>query len=145
MTGSTMKNFIIIIITGLKRLRMLGWRCILIMPWFVITACSEPKPQYYKTHPHELQLALQQHCLKPKELTSDYCVNLMKIAEHINQLIYELQLSPQLFGQNLLQLQMILAKQMQQPNSLSKIKKIQDDLEERLAIVQWLESPETKS
>ena len=108
-------------------------------------ACTRSHPpQYYKTHPHELQLMLEQKCVINTASITNNCAALMNIAQQINQLAYELQLNPQLFGQKILHLQMTLSKQIHEHIEVSVINHTQQHLDIMLAMVKWLESPGIK-
>lgn len=64
-----------------------------------LTSCSAKNEHYYRTHPNELQQAIKA-CpnRQPAGLT---CEQLESLANRMNKLAYQLQLSPQGFGKKL--------------------------------------------
>ena len=115
-----------------------------------LTSCMAHDKQYYRNNPQKLQAALK-NCpeQQPKNVNCDV---LKDIAQEMNRYAYELQLSPQQFGQKILLLQVQLAKMQDdvnqnsnQPDLKDKIAQNQQELETRLAVVKWLESPESRS
>ncbi|OCH98792.1 hypothetical protein A8135_10850 [Legionella jamestowniensis] len=113
-----------------------------------LTACTVQDESYYRRNPQMLQQAIKD-CpnKKPQQMT---CEQLTVLAKSINQLAYQLQMNPQGFGKIILALQETLAKQQaelknnpNQPGLRASIEKTKRELEERLAIVRWLESPES--
>lgn len=87
--------------------------------------------RYYNLHPDALQKAMAACPQKqPRDIS---CEQLKAIALRVNNLAYQLRLNPQEYGKEILALQEAIAKQ---ENKINK-----RDLEERLAIVKWLESP----
>ena len=120
---------------------------ILSLATLLLVACSTHDEQYYRVHPEALQEALKK-CpeQRPDALT---CDELNRIALDVNQLVYSLQMSPQGFGTKIIALQVELAKQQSllrtnpnQPELVSAIAALKQQLAMRLAIVKWLESPE---
>ncbi|WP_133131257.1 hypothetical protein [Legionella yabuuchiae] len=118
---------------------------ILFSVWLV--ACSAHDEQYYSTHPQDLQRALN-NCPKdsPKQVS---CRTLEMIANRINKYALELRTSPQGFGQEILALQEKIAQQEKalsqtrdQPDLKHALQENKIELEQRLAVVRWLESPE---
>ena len=114
----------------------------------MLNACVAQDEQYYRLNPVALQKAIKS-CpqKKPAGLS---CEKLEDLAVQVNQLAYELQRNPQRFGQKILALQQELAKQhdalhqdSQQPELAERVKNNQQQLAEYLAIVRWLESPES--
>lgn len=112
------------------------------------TACAAQNEQYYKLHPEQLRQAIA-HCpdKHPPEVS---CEQLADVAKMVNTLAYQLQISPQGFGKDILALQEKIAKQRstlkKEPNQSglkSDLDKNEQNLKERLAIVKWLESPES--
>jgi hypothetical protein len=101
---------------------------------------------YYKLHPKVLQQALNA-C--PKQTTSLDCEQLKKIASDTNILVYELRMDPQGYGQKILALQekvAVLEAELTKTKSQeaqSVLKQNKQQLSERLAVVKWLESPES--
>lgn len=113
-----------------------------------VAACSAQDEHYYSMNPQALQQAIKQcPAQPPKKIT---CDELERIAARINLLAFELRSNPQGYGQDILSLQQVMAKQEEalkqnanQPElkvSFNKNKKL---LQERIAIVRWLESPES--
>jgi anti-sigma factor ChrR (cupin superfamily) len=101
---------------------------------------------YYQTHPNELQQAIKS-CpeQQPQGMT---CNQIQEIAGRMNSLAYQLQQSPQGFGNKILALQETLAAQEQKLKTDANNKELQasiaqskHDLDEYLAVVKWLESP----
>lgn len=101
---------------------------------------------FYRLHPGELQKAIEycpaQH---PKGIS---CEQLAHCARRANELISELHASPQGFGHNILALQEDMDKlrsslkaSADQIEIQTSIDKNKEQLNERLAIVKWLESP----
>lgn len=111
-----------------------------------LTSCAKKNEHYYLSHPDKLQAAIKL-CpeQQPKGLS---CEQLQQIAGRMNNLAYQLQLSPQGFGNKILSLQEMIAKQQQQLKNeginaelQAKIDQNQHDLSEHMAVVKWLESP----
>lgn len=120
---------------------------ILSLATILLVACSTHDAQYYRLHPEALQQALKKCPAPQPEALS--CEELSRIALDVNQLVYSLQMSPQGFGSKIISLQVELAKQQalyrknpNQPELLTSIEAIKQQLAMRLAIVKWLESPE---
>ncbi|MDI9818285.1 MULTISPECIES: hypothetical protein [unclassified Legionella] len=121
---------------------------LLICALLTLVACSARDEDYYRKNPQALQLAIK-NC--PEQAPAGLsCEQLTAIAHRINQLAYQLQISPQNFGRKILELQQTLAKQqaeLEKNPEQSEIKAIIEEnkqqLSERLAIVKWLESPES--
>lgn len=116
--------------------------------FMVLTACTTKDEYYYQTHPQALQEAIKNCPQKPAAHVS--CEQLNQVASSINELAYELQVSPQGFGKKILALQNKLAKQqsaLHKNPKRSKLirltKKSEQRLAEYLAVVRWLESPES--
>lgn len=110
-----------------------------------LTSCLAKNEHYYQTHPNELQQALkacpERH---PQGLT---CEQMDALATRMNKLAYQLQMSPQGFGQKILALQEAIANEQMQLTaenneklqaSLTEKKR---DLADHLAVVRWFESP----
>lgn len=116
---------------------------------FSLVACASPKNEaYYRQNPQQLQQAVQ-NCSN-QQSTHVSCERLAKIAQDVNELAYQLQINPQSFGKTILQLQQTLAQQQAElkanPNQAelkTEIEKNKQQLAQRLAIVKWLESPES--
>ena len=117
---------------------------ILLSLWSVNSAAHDAS--YYRVHPIQLQSVMKQCPDHPPE--SMTCVELQMIAQQTNTLAYELQTDPQQFGQRILALQEAIEKakmQLQdkpsQPELIAFLDQNSAQLNERLAIVKWLESP----
>ena len=121
---------------------------ILMMMSLWVAACSAHDENYYRQHPGELQQALNKcPAQKPKDIS---CDQLKVVALRVNELGYQLRMNPQEFGKQILVLQETLAKQQKalqqnnnQPDLRELVNKNKQNLKERLAIVKWLESPES--
>ncbi|WP_419418630.1 hypothetical protein ACNVED_08680 [Legionella sp. D16C41] len=115
-----------------------------------LTSCMAHNKEYYRNNPQALQAALKQ-CPKKQPATVS-CEELSDIAQDLNRYAYELQLNPQQFGLKILNLQIQLAtvnnelrKGNSEPTNLKdKIATSEQELKTRLAVVKWLESPETR-
>jgi len=113
-----------------------------------LTACQTKNEQYYLTHLQELQKAVKScPSQQPQGMT---CEQLQQIAKRMNELAFQLQLGPQGFGTNILNLQRTIVKQqleLKQNNNNTELKdsiaKNQHELAFLLAVVKWLESPES--
>ena len=108
-----------------------------------LVACSAPNAQYYRLNPQELPAATKK--CQQTGFNNANCQELQGVALQINQMAYELQSRPQGFGQKILALQQALATSQQNaqlPENALLIKKIKQQLRQRLAIVKWLESPQ---
>ncbi|CAM2793866.1 hypothetical protein [Legionella worsleiensis] len=113
-----------------------------------LTACSERGEHYYRANPKELQMALES-CpgQKPSGIS---CEQLAQLGRRLNSLAYQLQLSPQGFGNKILAIQQTIAEQKSKLNHSegdSELKAAlaqnEHDLADCLAVVKWLESPES--
>jgi len=121
---------------------------ILIIMSLWVVACSAHDDHYYSLHPDALQQALKK-C--PEQQPSQIsCAQLKDVADRVNALAYELRLNPQDFGKQILVLQQTVAKQesvlqqqVNQPALTAELDKNRQQLKDRLAIVKWLESPES--
>lgn len=114
-----------------------------------LVACQGRDEHYYRVHPQALQEAVEQ-CPgdEPSGLT---CAQLNAIIAEVNQLALEVHQSPQAFGNKILSLQTELANlQLQarknpgRSETYKEIEAVKLQLEMRLQIVKWLESPESK-
>jgi len=112
----------------------------------MLTACQAKDDQYYRLHPQKLQAALN-NCSAAN--ASEQCERLRRIGFEVNQLAYKLQSQPQAFGQKIIALQVESVKlheQYSENKNDEKKREIdhnQAQLEQYLAIVKWLESPES--
>lgn len=114
---------------------------------FWMTACAAHDEFYYQLHPKVLQNAIQ-NCPE-KHPASINCDQLKNIALRVNQSAYQLRVDPQGYGKQILMLQQAIAKQestlQTTPNEIELRTSLNENkrhLQERLAIVRWLESPE---
>ncbi|KTD23399.1 secreted endonuclease [Legionella lansingensis] len=126
----------------------MGKYVFLIFASIALVACGRQDETYYRQNPQALQQAVQ-NCpnKKPADIS---CAQLVNIAREVNELAYQLQTSPQGFGKSILELQENIAQQQaalqsnpNQPELKSSIEKNKQNLALRLAIVKWLESPES--
>lgn len=113
-----------------------------------LTACSKKDEQYYQTNPKELQKAMKA-CpnQQPQGLT---CNQLEQLGARMNSLAYQLQYSPQGFGNKILAIQQSIAEQRLKLKTDSSnealkasLKQNEHELADYLAVVKWLESPES--
>lgn len=135
----------------LKSYRSLGVAALL----FAITSCgSASDSAYYQMHPGKIAAALQQCQRQNPEQAS--CQRLQALQREMMGLAYELQASPQAFGTKILQTQQLIqeikakltqareAKDKPLVTSLSSELKVQQTKNKQyLAVVRWLESPES--
>ena len=126
-----------------------------VIKWFILplislglTSCAVKDEQYYRSHPRELQHALKS-CSSQKNENSS-CDALQRLSERLNALAYQLQYSPQGFGAKILSLQETIAQQEVAlkenkitPDLHASLLKNKQDLADYLAVVKWLESPES--
>lgn len=124
------------------------YRCFfLVLASLWVAACSAHDEHYYQLHPKLLQGAIEQCSLQS---TADMnCEHLKDIALRINQSAYQLRMDPQGYGKQILSLQELISKQETSLRGNPEEKLLQESLhenkralQERLAIVKWLESPE---
>ena len=120
---------------------------IFIVTFLWITTGITADVRYYRLHPHALQTVLQA-CPKPPSIEIS-CEQLANIAAHLNAGAQQLRSNPQGYGKKILSLQEAIAKQesMLHTSTLktdlqSSLNDNRQRLQERLAIVKWLESPE---
>ena len=120
---------------------------VLVCVSFLLVACGSEDAQYYRLHPQLLQTALK-NCpqTSPRQIS---CDELVKIADEVNQLAYQLQRDPQDFGNIILSAQAKLAKleadavnDTTQSDLRAQIVQGKQKIAEYMAIVRWLESPE---
>ena len=120
---------------------------LLLMVSLWVSACTADNGGYYSTHPQAMQKALDQ-CPEhsPRNIS---CEELEKLAGRLKQLATELRTDPQGFGQKILKLQQTIASEAQalsqkakQPQLKAEHQKNQKELQLRLSVVKWLESPE---
>jgi hypothetical protein len=99
-------------------------------------------------HPKELQKAIK--ACPNQQLQGLTCQQIEQISNHMSGLAYELQMNPQAFGNKILALQQTIANQkieLKKNGANQELKKSlednQHDLADFLAVVKWLESPES--
>ncbi|WP_454783104.1 hypothetical protein [Legionella sp. WA2022007384] len=120
----------------------------LIALWLIfgLTSCSAKNEHYYKSHPNELQQAMKA-CpeRQPQGMT---CEQMEVLANRMNKLAYQLQLSPQGFGKKIMALQETIVKQQAQlktennnENLQANLTQNKRELADHLAVVRWFESP----
>lgn len=118
------------------------WCWLLLFPVTIsLTGCSPHDARYYREHPKALQEAIAACPATAPQLVD--CDVLHQIAIQVNDYVYELRMSPQGYGKTILSLQEIIAKEASghQANRKGLLDKHLQELRERLAIVNWLESP----
>lgn len=105
------------------------------------TACTTQDEQYFNVHPKALQEAIAACPDKAPKYVS--CDSLRELAIKVNELVYELRMSPQGFGKSILSLQEKIAAEESGHESVAEsvLEKNKAELRERLAVVGWLESP----
>ncbi|MFW2570588.1 hypothetical protein [Legionella sp. 29fVS95] len=113
-----------------------------------LAACSTRDEQYYRLNPQALQQAIKD--CPNKQPAQISCEQLAAINSSVYELVYQIQINPQEFGKQILSIQQELAKQRivlkknpKQPELRKMIEENEQCLAERLAIVRWLESPES--
>jgi hypothetical protein len=102
---------------------------------------------YYKHNPNKIEAALKE-CKEGSFEREVSCQDLINVASHMNNLAIELQLDPEAYGLKLLKLEEELAKHVEDNHGLDlksdailAINKYKQDIDDRLIIVKWLESP----
>ena len=110
--------------------------------------CFSVDANYYSTHPKALKKIIA--TCSENNVKDLNCDQLKNIESHINESAYQLQSNPQGYGKIILDLQTLIAKQAlalregsNQSGLQSSINDNTQHLQERLAIVKWLESPES--
>lgn len=112
--------------------------------WMAISFAHDE--HYYSVHPNVLQKAIETCATKQPSDVS--CETLKNIASRVDESAYQLRINPLEYGKIILSLQETIAKQEvalregsnQHGLQLSLNENVQH-LQERLAIVKWLESP----
>lgn len=106
-----------------------------------LVGCEKRDERYYREHPMALQKAIAE-CPAHEQALVD-CETLHQIALQVNDYVYELRMGPQVFGKAILSLQETIAKQTLSHQAYLEplLEKNRQTLRERLAIVNWLESP----
>lgn len=120
-------------------------RGVIIALCFFLNGCQMRDEHYYRYHPQVLKEQLQQ-C--PQQTSSPLgCERLQAIAVELNELANELRQDPQMFGHRILSLQETIAAQQHQLSTgndktlQTSIQLNKQQLDTRLAVVRWLESP----
>ena len=111
-----------------------------------LSACSPENEQGYSVNPKALQQAMKQ-CPEraPKRMS---CDQLGEVAIHVNALAYKLRMDQQAYGKDILALQETITEQRKtlekNPDKAlnQRLKQNQKLLQEHLAVVRWLASPE---
>lgn len=123
--------------------------CRIILAVFVclLTACIKKDVQYYWQHPDKLQAVLSR-CPSVQPQGID-CEALHSIQKSMSMLAHELRINPQDFGKQIIALQekistvSVQLKQDPDNHELHNIMlQLQTELNQRLAVARWLESPE---
>ena len=120
---------------------------VILLSTFWMLSCSAQDEHYYTTHPQALQNEL--HQCETQATHNETCQKLKVIALRMNDLAMQLRSSPQDFGKQILELQQTIAQQEagllkeNQSDQQASLSKNKQELNERLAVVKWLESPES--
>ena len=121
---------------------------ILVIASLWMAAVAAHNERYYSLHPIALQKAIKQ-CPEKHPATVS-CEELNTVALRVNQLAYQLRSDPQGYGKKILALQETIAKQEamlkndpNRPELRASLDEHKRDLRESLAVVKWLESPES--
>lgn len=131
----------------INKSNLFKWTTSLGLVCLSLTACSPQDERGYATNPKALQQAMAQ-CPNhpPKRMT---CQQLEEVAVRINQLAYKLRLDQQAYGKDILALQEAITKERsaleKNPNEVAlhkSLKQNERSLQEHLAVVRWLASPE---
>lgn len=117
------------------------------LPLFLV-ACATKDEQYYRMHPQALEDAVK--ACPAKEPSQLNCQQLTELSKTMKDLAYQLQTNPPAFGKKILALQENMAKQKaelktnpNQPELRKQLEETKQQLTECLAIVKWLEAPES--
>ena len=118
----------------------------LVITSFWMVSCVAHNDRYYSLHPNVLQDAITECSNKPSKDVD--CEQLKVIASKVNELAYQLRLNAQEYGKEILALQETIAKQEMtlpgapnQSELQASLLENRQQLEVRLAVVKWLESP----
>lgn len=123
------------------------YRFILAASFGLLTACVQKDVQYYWQHPDKLQAVLAScPSVQPQHID---CETLYTIQKTMSMLAIELQRNPQDFGKKIIGLQEHISKVTIQlkkdPDNQSlhnTMMHLKTELDQRLAVARWLESPE---
>lgn len=121
---------------------------VVILAALTLVSCTTKDEHYYLTHPKMLEQALKA-CPGEQPQTMS-CQQLARLAKKMNMLAYQLQGNPQGFGIKILELQQNIAtqeEQLKQDQTNQELKELleknKEKLTQLLAVVKWLESPES--
>lgn len=110
-----------------------------------LSSCGSKGESYYRSNPQAMQQAIKDCPGKQPEGIS--CAQLKVLARRLDSLAYQLQLSPQGFGNKILAIQETIAKQKLEvstkPDLKSSIEEKEKELADHMTIVTWFESPES--
>lgn len=119
------------------------------MPFIIslwITTGFAQDEHYYSVHPDALRKVIVD-CPK-KQANNISCEQLNHLATQLNELAYQLRSDPQGYGKRILALQETIAKQetaldntSEQAELVPLLNENKLRLEQRIAVVKWLESP----
>lgn len=119
---------------------------VLIGAIFWLSACTAHDEHYYMLHPKDLQQAINQCPEKP--VAGIGCDKIRELADLMGGFALQLRANPQDFGVKILALQEQIAEQeplLQKDKGLPELAAQLDankyELQVRLAVVKWLESP----
>lgn len=125
---------------------MMKWVIVLWTLLWCLTGNAHTE-MYYYLHPTKLQKALDA-CTQQTAIPD--CDELKQIAIRLNNAAFELRRNPQYFGKQILDLQETIAKQEvslennpTQSDLAALLKNNRQELQRKLAIIKWLESPES--
>lgn len=123
---------------------MMKYIVLMMMP-LLANACVHDEA-YYRFHMTQLQTVINKCPANPPAGVT--CAQLQQIALHANVMADELRMNPQGFGQKILSLQETMSLDLaslkenhHQPALQESIILHKNQLDERLAVVKWLESP----
>lgn len=122
-------------------MKKVGISLLLLFTLLSLTGCGSHDERYYREHPKALQDAIAECPVHAPKMVD--CETLHQIAIQVNEYVYDLRMSPQEFGKTMLALEETIAKQesSHQADVKPMLDKNKQELRERLAIVNWLESP----
>lgn len=121
---------------------------ILVLALSGLVSCRHHGEEYYRSSPEVLQKAMKA-CpnVQPGSLT---CEQLTELAKRLGNLAYQLQSNPQAFGNKILAIQQTIARLKQELETSGSNTQLKVELENNerdlldcLAVVKWLESPES--
>lgn len=111
-----------------------------------LASCTVKDESYYRTNPRELQQVIK-NC--PNEHPAQFsCEQAQALGNRLSTLAYQLQFSPQGFGNKILKLQETIATEelelakKSNPALQQTLDENKKDLADYMAVVKWLESPE---